>query len=614
MAKVLSFLLLWLFTAPGFSQAVTQGRTSGGLPWAVVELPGGDGEWVAVWLPPDLPVPAGWDEGGSAGGRVVTAWFSALSAPSVLGSALAAFPNAVAVTLVGPVPARELAAVFAGLEGVVPTAAPQVFCSFADGLVSVVRKSSEGFRWSFPLPPPWDPRSELARALAFLVEKRFQRLGFSGPVRIEGGVCPVLVLEHTGPHPRRMLAKARESRRRLAAAVEDGELTAFAAIQRREAALWAVDPKRVAVAAVERLGWGQALGPLFFPVEPAPAALEAVLQEVLLPKAGQAEVWERERRALPPEVRTLSSGVVLAYSEMASDVGILAVAFFGVDAALAQALAQEAALLAAKRGLPSQVTSALGMAAASLAGSPEELMEALEDLVVLVGGSPRESPSPPALAEARSALGLAPRVFAENLGVVLALPEGRDDLAEAAEKFLSALPAGKVRRVPQLAPGLAWTDGEGPVQVVAVVELPANLAGAVVTEVLAQRLRAQGADVEIQPSPGKLALLFWGGGKATVQEQDEALGAVWETARLFSLKDTTKAWESLSRRLQGSAAQKTARQALSLFFPAFATSLWVQPEDTEVREVLGALPSYKILPRFGVGPGGVPARGEGKRR
>lgn len=613
MPKVPALLVFLLFATPALPQAVTEGRTRAGLPWAVVELPGGDGVWAAAWLPAHVPVPTGWEEGSGVGGKALTAWFPSLSAPAQLPTAFAALPGAVAVILVGPVPARELATALEALEAVVPAPPQRALCSFADGVVTPVRSASEGFRLSFPLPPPWDPQSELAPAVAFLVERRFQRLGFSGPVRVEGGACPLLVMQHLGPNPRRMLTLAREKRRPLAGTVEEGELSAFAAMQQREASLWAVDPRRVALLGVERLGWGKALGPLFYPVEPAPAAVEALLAEVLLPRAGSAEVWERERRALPPQERTLGSGVVLAFRENASEVGILAVAFSGVDGALAQELAQEVGLRAAHRGLPSQVSVALGMAAAALAGSPEELVEALEDLAALVAKGPKETGETTALARARQALGLAPQAFAENLGVVLELPEGRDELAEAAEKFLSGLPAGRVTRLPQLAPGLAWQAGEGPAQVAAVVELPASLAGALAAEVLVQRLAAQGAQVELQHPAGKLVLLFSQSGLATVQQQDEALAGVWETARLFSPDDTARAWEALSRRLLGSAAQAAARRALSIFFPALGTGLWVSPEEAEVRQVVGELPGYKMLPRFGVGPGQGPAKGESKK-
>ncbi|MFN3414480.1 MAG: hypothetical protein ACK42L_10520, partial [Thermoanaerobaculum sp.] len=252
----------------------------------------------------------------------------------------------------------------------------------------------------------------------------------------------------------------------------------------------------------------------------------------------------------------------------------------------------------------------LGMAAAAVVGSPEELVEALEEAAALVGSGSRDTTAGPALLRARSALGLAPRVFAENLGVVLELPEGSDELAEAAEKFLSALPSGKVVRLPQLAPGFSWEPQEGPAQVVAVVEFPATLGGAVAAEVLRQRLMAQGVEAELQHPAGKLVLLFGQGGQATVQQQDEALGSAWANACLFSAEDVAKAWASLSQRLVGSAAQATARQALSVFFPALGKSPWVAPEEAEVREVVAGLPSFKILPRFGVGR----AASEDKRR
>lgn len=606
-------LVFFLCASSAFSQAVTEGRTKGGLPWAVVELPGGDGEWAAAWVSSQVEVPAGWSEVEGAGEKLVTAWFPAFSAPAQLPSALAALPSAVAVVVVGPVPARELAAALEALEAVVPAPPLRVVCSWADGVVTPVRRTSEGFRWSFPLPPPWDPKNELAPALAVLAERRFQRLGFSGPVSVENGACPRLVLQHLGPNPRKMLAVARENRRKLAKTLEEEELSNFTAMQRREARRWAVDPRGVAVAGVERLGWGRALGPLLYPAEPAPTAVEDLLVEVFLRHAGTAEVWEGERRTLPPEVRTLGSGVVLAFRENASDIGILAVAFSGVDVVLAQALANELGVRAAKRGLPSQMSVGLGMAAVSLVGLPEELVQALEDLAELVAKGPGEGADATALAYARQSLGLATQAFAENVGVVLELPEGRDELAEAAEKFLAGLPAGKVAQLRQLAPGLAWLPAEEPAQVAAVVELPVGLAGALAAEVLVQRLAAQGAQVELHHPAGKLVLLFAQSGQATVARQDEVLRGLWETARLLTPEDTAKAWDTLSQRLLGSAAQAAARQALSVFFPALGTNLWVKPEEAEIRQVIAELPDYRMLPRFGVGPGQGPATGEKKK-
>ncbi|MFN3414025.1 MAG: hypothetical protein ACK42L_08205, partial [Thermoanaerobaculum sp.] len=125
MKKVLLPLVFLLFTGPAFSQAITAGRTGKGLPWAVVELSGGDGELAAVWLPPGVSAPAEWEEASGPVGNVASAWFPTLSAPSQLLSALPGFSSAVAVILVGPVPARELAVFMEALEAVTPALPPR---------------------------------------------------------------------------------------------------------------------------------------------------------------------------------------------------------------------------------------------------------------------------------------------------------------------------------------------------------------------------------------------------------------------------------------------------------------------------------------------------------
>lgn len=607
-----ALLLVLLGAAPAFPQAVTQGRTEKGLPWAVVELPGGDAEWVAVWAPPGAPPPAGFEEASAPWGQVWAAWRPALSAPVALAQVLEGVTQAAAVAFVGPVPARELAAALAVTERVTPQQVPKTPCGFADGVVRAVRRDQEGFRWAFPLPPPGDPRFELARPLAWVLEGRFRRLGFTGPVRVEGEACPALVLQHQGGSPRQQLALARERRATLAAPVTAEELSGFFQVQRREATRWAVDPRGVAVAAAERLGLDRPLGPLFFPVEPAPAAVEALLRETLLTYAGQGEVWERERRALPPEQRVLSNGAVLAWRATDSDVGVLAVGLAGLDAQAAQALAQELALAAARAGLPAQTVTFGGMAAVALVGQPEDLVEALEGLVGSVSGA-SSRPLSPLHARVREALGLGHTIFGENLAVFLSLPEDGEELSEAAEKFLAAVPAGTVRRLVRLSAGLEWQGGEGPAEVMAVVELPSTLAGVVVAEALALRLRAQGLEVDLHNPPGSLALCFGGGGAESLARQEEVLASAWETARLLTSEDTARAWASLAHRMVGSAAQAAMRQALSVFLPTLAQGLRSEPDREEVRQVVAGLPGYKQLPRFGIGPGEPPRQPAGRR-
>lgn len=604
-------LLLLFWAAPGFPQAVTQGRTDKGLPWAVVELPGGDVEWVALWLPPEASIPPGWEEGSGAWGRVGTVSAPALAAPASLAPALAGVSAAVAAVFLGPVPRRELASALAALEDVRAHAAPRDPCPFADGAVTAWRRESEGFRWVFPLPPPWDSRFELAAAAAWVLEGRFRRSGFSGPVRVEGRACPTLVFHHQGEEARLKLSLAKARRGELSAAVSPEELSGFFERQRREAHRWAVDPRAVALAAAERVGWGRPLGPLFFPLEPSAKAVETLLEETLGVYAGQAELWERERRPLPFQKQTLANGAVLAFGPTAGDAAVLAVALSGLDAGSARAVVQEVAVAASGAGLPAQTVTVGGMAAVALVGSPEDVVEALEGLVSVLASAGGGSPSP-WRSQVREALGLSGRAFGENLSVFLAVPEGGEELAEAAEKFLGAVPAGPVRKLTRLASGLAWQAGDPPAEGVAVAELPATFPGLLVAEALGQRLAAQGVEVELHNPPGGLVLVFGGRGAETMAQQEARLAAAWETARLLTAEDLSRAWQALTRRVLGSAAQAAMRQALGGFLPALGSPAWAAPEEQEVRQVVAGLPAYRQLPRFGRGPGEGSTRPPGR--
>ncbi|MCX7894434.1 MAG: hypothetical protein N2447_00550 [Thermoanaerobaculum sp.] len=604
-------LPMLLGTWPLWPQAVTQGRTSQGLPWAVVELPGGDSEVVAAWVTGDLEQgPPGWEPSGWTGGLAFVASAPALQAPLLLAERLQVLPASRAVVFLGPVPARELSACLHHLEAVPYAPPPRAPCGTVDGSVTFHRREVEGFRLSFPLPPPWDPRFELAPAAAFVLDRRFRQLGFSGPVRVEREVCPQLTLEHLGDKPYQAFNLARASRQHLAAPVAEGELAPFFLLQRREVNGWAVNPREFAVKVVERLGWGRPLGPAFLPLTPAPAAVEELLRQSLLAYIGQGEVWQRERRGSFHEVATLANGAVLVLREIPAEVGILAVGFGGVESEAARGLATQLAVLASQQGLPSQVAAGVGTAAVGVVGSSEELVEILESLVAQVTGW-RGTTTGRARSRALAACGLEGVVRGENVAVALELPEGGEELGEAAEKFLASLPAGEVRRLPSLQAGLWWQEAGGPAEVVAVVELPGDLAGLVAAQALSQRLQAQGAEVNVQSLAGFLLLVFGLAGGGTVQSQDEALAGVWDTARMVTAEDVRQAWERLTQQFFGSAAQGVMRRALAVFLPPLASTVWRAPEASAVRQLVNSLPGYKALARFGFGPA---EQGRGARR
>lgn len=603
-------LLLTLAPLPLFGQAVTQGKTTQGLPWAVVELPGGDTEIVAAWLSLEAPVPSGWEEAQSPWPRVVVTEELAVKATARFMEALGGLEAVVAVALVGPSPARELPGLLAKLEDVKPAQPPKAGCGFTDGVVNFVRADREGFALTLPAPGPEENFWELTELAVFLGESRWQKLGFSGPVRWRKGPCPTVTLEDYGEEPRKRLARGREVLGELGKPVESFELETYRSWKLRETARWAVDPKSIAVEACQRLGWGRALGPLFYPPLVSPKAAGEVMERVFGLFKGQATIFERERRATAPGIETLSNGVSLLTQPIASEFALLAVAFSGVATQVAEEVAKTFAVEAVKQGYPAETVSAAGMVAVVVVANPAELTEHLERLATLL--SREASPMDSLAAKGLQAVGLGSRIAGENLAVLLQLPEGEEEVLEAAHKFLASLPSGSLLRGGSLAPGLVWHDADAPAEIVAFFELPESLPGALLGHVLVRRLAAQGANAQLTHQPGRLVLGFWGQGAESLQAQDEILEKAWESARLLSVREILTAWPEVGQTLSGSSAKVAMRQVMGVFFSSLAR--FFSPEEEEVANLLRALPAYRNLPRLGLGRRGSggfqPGKGE----
>lgn len=590
-------LLLSLVPLPLFGQAVTQGKTTQGLPWTVVELPGGDTEIVAAWLPPGAPVPAGWEEAQSPWPQVVVKEELAAKGIARLMESLEGLEAAVAVALVGPLPARELSGLLAKLENAKPAQPPQSVCSFTDGIVHFARADREGFALTLPAPGPEEGSWELSELAVFLAERRWQQLGFSGPVRWRAAPCATVTLEDYREAPRKRLAQGRAMLGELGKPVEPFELEAYRSWKLRETARWAVDPKGVAVEACQRLGWGRALGPLFYPPQVSPKAASELMATVFGHFRGQATVFERERRATAPQSETLPNGVSLLLQPIAADFGLLAVAFSGVATQAAQELARSFTVEAVKQGYPAETVAVAGMVAVVVVANPSELTENLERLAMLFSREafPKDSLS----AKGLQALGLGSRIAGENVAVLLQLPEGEEEVLEAAHKFLASLPSGSLVRGGSLEPGLAWQDADAPAEIVAFCELPESLPGALLGQVLLRRLAAQGVNAHLTHQPGRLLLGFWGGGAESLQAQDAILERTWETARLLSAREILTAWPEFLRGLSGSTAKVAMRQVMGVFFSGLGHL--VLPEEEEVAGLLQRLPGYRSLPRWGMG-------------
>ncbi|MGQ9834685.1 MAG: hypothetical protein ACUVRQ_01675 [Thermoanaerobaculaceae bacterium] len=603
-------LLLTLVPLPLFGQAVTQGKTTQGLPWAVVELPGGDTEIVAAWLPPGAPVPLGWEEAQSTWPRVVVKEELAGKGIARLMESLEELEAVVAVALVGPSPARELSGLLAKLEGAKPAQPPKSVCSFTDGVVDFVRADREGFALTLPAPGPEDGSWELTELAVFLAERRWQQLGFSGPVRWRAGPCPTVTLEDHREEPRRRLAQGREMLGELGKPVEPFEQQAYRSWKLRETARWAVDPKAVAVEACQRLGWGRALGPMFYPPQVSPKAASELMAKVFGLFRGRATVFERERRATAPESETLPNGVSLLLQPIAADFGLLAVAFSGVAPQAAQEVARSFGVEVVKQGYPAETVAVAGMVAVVVVANPAELTENLERLAMLL--SREASPTDPLVARGLQALGLGSRIAGENVAVLLQLPEGEEEVLEAVHKFLASLPSGSLLRGGSLEPGLVWQDADAPAEIAAFCELPESLPGAVLGQVLVRRLAAQGINADLNHQPGRLLLRFWGGGAESLQAQDAILERTWESARLLSAREILSAWPEFLQALSGSAAKVAMRQVMGVFFSGFGHL--APPEEEEVAGLLQRLPGYRSLPRLGMGRwgGGGSQTGKGE--
>ncbi len=606
MGRLLPFLLLLAWPLEAAAQAISQGRSASGLPWAVVEVPGGESEVVACWLPPHASVPEGFREARAVWGKTAVLQAPALSGLSSLTAALEALPSAVAVVLVGPMPARELSAALEALAKVPATPAPTGPCPFLDGELMVERSRLEGFQLAFPAPPPTDPRWELGELVARVAERRWQQLGFSGPVRWQEGTCPLLVFTDYSDHPRQRLARARQQRSQLSASVSAEELEALRSMREREASRWAVDPEGMAAALVERVGWGRNLGPVLYPPAPSAQAVETLLGELMSSWAGSAVLWEREQRALLPETETLPNGVTVRVQPIPAQVAIVALALSGVAASVASETVQKVALSAAKAGLPSETWVLAGMAAVAMVVPPAELAEQLEEMVTTLLQEP--SGGDGVKAQAWDAAGLATRVHGENVAVVLRLPEGGEEGLEAARKFLASVPMGPLRQRRPLAAGLHLLGSEGRVEVVALAPLPPTSLGAAAGELLRQRLAELGAEAQLHHQAGQLLLSFATAGQPTVTEAERQLEKAWDQARLIAPEELLSAFGTWRQHLFGSAGKAAMRQGMGVFFPELSGQL-PSPEDKEVAEVLAALPGIRQLARLAQGPpSGKPGR------
>jgi hypothetical protein len=607
--------LCLLVATPAFGQATSEWRTTHDLPVTVVEVAGGDVEFLVAVLPTEASPP----EAVVGFPTTVTPQRGALlwtvRVPVLLTQpALSQFvqtlatTGAAAVVALGPMPARELEVPLAALEGVPDRPLPRLPCVLADGGVELRRGAPERVELSLTVPGPQDPRYDLMPALAALVRSRLLAAFPEVQVEseLEGGCARLLVRLPAGNEsPRLVLGHLRQTLATLPSATPtaDEVVSALAACRTR-AARAAVAGAAVAEELAERIALGGSVaGALASPALDS-AALAELTRQVLEGHAGFATVVEQERRPQGEQPETLEDGAVLSVRWIPGDTGVVAIALGNMDPRAGRKLLTSAANAAADEGWATDMGEALGVPTLAVAAPSSAIIAVMERVSdSLTAAQPARGDDLDS--EVAHAFGLSERATAESVSVALALPPEVDEGPEAGRKFFGSLPGAGVRTGPTLAnPGLAWKLGDGSPQVVGTVELPATVAGVVAGQVVQDRLaRAEGVRTFLLAPPGRPILALAGEGTAHVPALDARLADLWKGARrAAAAAEVTAAARRLFAVLYGDAAQATARAAASVFLPVVpGEAALLGIEAREVSAVLAGLPNWEKLARFARG-------------
>ena len=619
--KAFSVSVLALAVAASASgQAVTEWHTAGGLPVAVVEIAGGDLEHFAAVVPASAARPtqvAGWplsvvERDDAARWSLSVPATAATSAALALAEVLAA-SGCSALAAAGPAPVRELRGALAVLDPL-PPAATRPECALADGRVEIVRGSPEHVELNYAVPPPGDPRFDMLPLLAAIVERRLAG-EFPGArvAATQRDGCWRLVVGFTPADepPRSAGRRLRSAVAQLAAgAVTEAEVAALAAPLRRAAARLAGDSAAAAAMIAERLAQGGRAAGTVAPPFASAEALSALLRDTLAARRGHAVVTEAERRTRLEEPETLEGGVILTTRWLVEEVGVLALAFGGVDPAAGRAVAAAIVARLADAGWHADASEVAGIAVVAAVLPPEDLPEALE----MLGAELADSAPPPAgrdLADdLASALGLVGAPAAETLSVALALPPDADEGVEAARKFLTTLPAGGVRSSAALTDTrLLWTQGDGTPRIAAVVDLPPGAGGWLAGEVLAARVGRDGTMRAAWMSPpGGLAVVVSGDGEAHVPALDSRLARLWPRLTApATAEELDAAGRNLFSSLYGDLPAAMTRAALRPFLPGIPSETDLLAADgAAAGAALAGLPAWDALLRVARGPAPVP--------
>lgn len=619
-------LALFVAAAAG-AQAVSEWRTSGGLPVVVVQMPGGDLEHLAVVLPADTRPPE--RLAGEAVqvtprrlSQVMSLRPSALRVGAAVGELLAAIRTSGAAGLVaaGPLPARELEGLLEGAEDVPWRPLPRLRCPAVDGALNALSGSPERVELVLGLPDPTDPRLALLPALVHWIELALRDTlpGARGELDVAGG-CAELVLRVPSPErpPRDTLRRLRAQLAALALRQPTAqELEAIGAAAAGRAGRQAVDTATVAreVAEWVSLG-GQAATILSDPPVDA-QALAAFGREIMTGHAGRGTVVEAERRPGTQPRESLDNGALLRVGWLAGDVAVVGLALGGLDPRAGGTILDGAATAAAQHGWASQRLDLLGVPVVAIAVQASQASEALE-LVTDVLRTPQPSVPEGVWADATHALGLASAPTAETVSLAAFLPIDAEEGAEAGRKFLGELSAGAVRVGTSGAERrLVWTpDAQSPTMT-ALADIEPSPAG--VLAVFALQSRAAEAGVELHPMAptGRLVVAVVTTGEAHVPALDARGTVLWKhLVRPVESGELQAVTGRALHALLGDLGVQTAREAALPFLPPELGETALRAVTAgAVTRVLAGLPPWTELLRFARGPAPPTAPAGGVRK
>ncbi len=601
---------------PASAQVTSEWRTGRDVPVAVIEVVGGDVEHLAAVMPADAVPPAAIagfpvEVRPRRGAQLWSVTVPSLLAPQAvtdLAGQLAA-SGAGAVVALGAVPARELQDALAALDAVPARPLPRSRCVLADGGVAVQLGSPDRVELVFALPPPDDPRADLAPALVAWVQTR---LAAEFPdVRVESELqddCARMAirLAAVNEHPRAMVRRLRQRLAALTATPATAEevARALAACQAR-AAETAVRGDPVARDLAERLALGgRVAAVLATPVVDA-GTLAELARQVLGGHAGFATVVEQERRAQDEARQTLDNGAVVQLRWIPGEIGVVAVALGNVAPRAGHEVVAAAATAAARKGWVTTVRELAGVSTVAVAAPAAALTDVIEQVSDGVT-SVRPASHDDLEAVVMRSLGLADVPAGEAFSIALALPADVEVGSEAAGKFFGSIPPGRVTAGAATGgPGLNWTVSADAPEVVGVVELPPTAAGMVAAQLLRDRLALESGTTTMLLAPaGRLALTVAAAGGPHVPALDSRLAGVWKKAAApkTSAGEVVVAGREVLAAFYGDVAVATARAAAAAFLPLVPTQADLLGADpAEVGKVIAALPAWEKLARYARG-------------